>query len=211
VVRPRARADHRSRPGRLLAALLAVRRGLDTHVLDAVTRGRQPELVRALGATYHHDGLDAAVARCAPDVVIEATCVSSVVFGALAATAPYGIVCLTGVSSGGRRVEMDGTALNHELVLENDAVIGSVNANRRHFTAAAAALALADIAWLERLITRTVPLERAVEAFDVGTTTSRWSWRWTGPGLVEHRVGGVADQGAQHVLARPGGVLVALV
>lgn len=149
----------------LLAALLAVQRGLDTHVLDVVTRGPKPDLVRNLGATYHHDGLDAAVAGCAPDVVIEATGVSSVVFGALSATAQYGIVCLTGVSSGGRRIELDGSALNRELVLENDAVIGSVNANRRHFTAAAAALTLADPGWLERLITRRVPLERAGEAF----------------------------------------------
>ncbi|MDN5929624.1 MAG: glucose 1-dehydrogenase [Pseudonocardia sp.] len=150
----------------LLAALLSVQRGLDTHVLDVVADGPKPDLVRALGATYHHDGLDAAVAGCAPDVVIEATGVSSVVFGALAATAPYGIVCLTGVSSGGRTVELDGGALNREIVLENDAVIGSVNANRRHFTAAATALSLADPGWLQRLITRTLPLERASEAFD---------------------------------------------
>ncbi|RTL70004.1 MAG: theronine dehydrogenase [Pseudonocardiaceae bacterium] len=150
----------------LLAALLAVQRGLDTHVLDIVSRGPKPDLVRALGATYHHDGLDAAVASSAPDVVIEATGVSSVVFGALAATAPYGIVCLTGMSSGARRVELDGGGLNRELVLENDAVVGSVNANRRHFTAAAAALALADPGWLQRLISRRVPLERADEAFD---------------------------------------------
>ncbi|MDN5747791.1 MAG: glucose 1-dehydrogenase [Pseudonocardia sp.] len=150
----------------LLAALLAVQRGLDTHVLDVVADGPKPELVRALGATYHHDGLDAAVADGEPDVVIEATGVSSVVFGALAATAPYGIVCLTGVSSGGRPIELDGGALNRELVLENDAVIGSVNANRRHFTAAASALATADPAWLERLITRRLPLERADEAFE---------------------------------------------
>ncbi|MHA6783272.1 glucose 1-dehydrogenase [Pseudonocardia saturnea] len=149
----------------LLAALLSVQRGLDTHVLDVVASGPKPDLVRTLGATYHHDGLDAAVARSVPDVVIEATGVSSVVFGAMAATAPYGIVCLTGVSSGGRHIRVDGGDLNREIVLENDAVVGSVNANRRHFTAAAAALGIADADWLARLISRTVPLERAPEAF----------------------------------------------
>ena len=44
-------------------------------------------------------------------------------------------------------------------MLENDVVFGSVNANRRHYEAAAAALAAADRAWLERLITRRVPLD----------------------------------------------------
>ncbi len=37
----------------LLAALLGVQRGLDVHVLDRVESGSKPELVRALGATYH--------------------------------------------------------------------------------------------------------------------------------------------------------------
>ncbi|HEX2290749.1 MAG TPA: alcohol dehydrogenase catalytic domain-containing protein, partial [Pseudonocardiaceae bacterium] len=72
----------------LLAALLAVQRGLDTHVLDVVTHGRKPELVRALGATYHYDGVASATRAAEPDVVIEATGVASVVFDALAATAP---------------------------------------------------------------------------------------------------------------------------
>lgn len=152
----------------LLAALLAVQRGLDTHVLDVVTDGPKPDLVRALGATYHHDGLDAAVAHGEPDVVIEATGVSSVVFDAIGSTARYGIVCLTGVSEGGRRVRIDGGALNRDLVLENDAVIGSVNANHRHFAAAADALGHADPGWLEGLLTRRVPLERATEAFEAG-------------------------------------------
>ena len=49
--------------------------------------------------------------------------------------------------------------LNRDIVLENDVVFGSVNANRRHYEAAAAALAAADRSWLERLITRRVPLD----------------------------------------------------
>ena len=37
----------------LLAALLGKQRGLDVHVLDRVESGLKPDLVRALGATYH--------------------------------------------------------------------------------------------------------------------------------------------------------------
>ncbi len=69
-------------------------------------------------------------------------------------------MCLTGISSGGHRIELDAGVLNRDIVLENDVVFGSVNANRRHYEAAAAALAAADRAWLERLITRRVPLGR---------------------------------------------------
>jgi hypothetical protein len=52
------------------------------------------------------------------------------------------------------------------MVLENDVVFGSVNANRRHYEAAAAALMRADRSWLARLVTRRVPLERWEEALE---------------------------------------------
>jgi glucose 1-dehydrogenase len=51
-------------------------------------------------------------------------------------------------------------------VLENDIVFGSVNANLGHYQLAAQALAEADQAWLERLITRRVPLARFEEALE---------------------------------------------
>lgn len=152
----------------LLAALLGTRQGLDVHVLDRVTEGPKPDLVRKLGATYHHDDAATVAARLLPDVVIEATGAGSVVFDVLANTAAYGIVCLTGVSSGGRPLRLDAAALNRELVLENDAVLGSVNANRRHYRQAADALAGTDEAWLDALITRRVPLSRYAEAFEAG-------------------------------------------
>ena len=50
--------------------------------------------------------------------------------------------------------------------LRTDVVFGTVNANRAHYEAAAAALATADRGWLSRLITRRVPLDRWREAFE---------------------------------------------
>jgi threonine dehydrogenase-like Zn-dependent dehydrogenase len=152
-------------PVGLLAAMLGVQRGLDTHVLDRVTDGPKPAIAKALGATYHCSDIDEVAARLIPDVVIEATGAAAVVFGAIAGTATYGIVCLTGVSPAGRRLRIDAGGLNRELVLENDAVVGSVNANLRHYHQAADALASADKDWLASLITRRVPLNRAEEAF----------------------------------------------
>lgn len=150
----------------LLAALIGVQRGLDVHVLDLVTDGPKPDLVRDLGATYHHSSVEEIARAARPDVVLEATGVGQLVFDAMAVTSPYGVVCLTGVSSAGRRLSIDAGGLNRELVLENDVVVGSVNANLRHYRAAADALAAADPAWLERLITRRVPLEQAADAFE---------------------------------------------
>jgi glucose 1-dehydrogenase len=151
----------------LLAALLAVQRGLETHVLDVVTEGPKPQLVADLGASYHTGPPAEACADA--DVVIECTGVGSLVFDVIRCNAPGGIVCLTGISSGGREVALDAADVNRRLVLENDVVFGSVNANRRHYEHAAAALARADRArrdWLERLVTRRVPLERWAEALE---------------------------------------------
>jgi threonine dehydrogenase-like Zn-dependent dehydrogenase len=99
-----------------------------------------------------------------PDVIIECTGVASLVFDAMSHVGNGGVVCLTGVSSGGHTIEVDEGALNRSMVLENVAVVGSVNANRRHYEAAAAALAQADRSWLDRVVSRRVPLDRWAEA-----------------------------------------------
>nr|WP_306823473.1 alcohol dehydrogenase catalytic domain-containing protein [Streptomyces sp. JJ66] len=60
-------------PVGLLAALLGQQRGLEVHVLDRVTGGRKPELVRRLGGTYHSDDVESVLRAVRPDIVIEAT------------------------------------------------------------------------------------------------------------------------------------------
>jgi hypothetical protein len=53
-------------------------------------------------------------------------------------------------------------------------VFGSVNANRRHFDAASAALAAADPGWLARLVTARVPAAGNVAASgSAGTVLER--------------------------------------
>jgi threonine dehydrogenase-like Zn-dependent dehydrogenase len=148
----------------LLAALLGVHRDLDVHVLDRVTEGPKVDAVTALGATYHHDPVADIAEKLQPDIVIEATGAAPVVFDAIAHTAAYGITCLTGVSTPGRRISVDAGATNREIVLDNDVVIGSVNANLRHYAAAADALAKTDVTWLHQLITRRVPLKNFADA-----------------------------------------------
>ncbi|MDA8360102.1 MAG: glucose 1-dehydrogenase [Actinomycetota bacterium] len=148
----------------LLAALIGVQRGMDVHVIDQMASGLKPDLVRALGAQYHTGSI--ADACSGPDVVIECTGVSSLVLDAMEHVGPGGVVCLTGVSSGGRTIQVDEGALNRSMVLSNEAVVGSVNANRRHYEAAAAALAQADRGWLERVVSRKVALAHWSDALE---------------------------------------------
>jgi threonine dehydrogenase-like Zn-dependent dehydrogenase len=135
----------------LLAALIGKQRGLEIHVLDRVESGPKPELVRALGATYHTGTVEGIGFE--PDVIVECTGVGQIIADSIHWIAAGGVVCLTGIGTGGRPsvATADVAAL---AVLKNNVIVGSVNANKRHWYKAGEALARADRKWLERLITR---------------------------------------------------------
>ena len=147
----------------LLAALMARQRGLETHVLDRVPDGPKPDLVAALGATYHTGKV--CDVGFEPDIIVECTGVAAVVMDSMEVIGPDGIVCLTGVSAPGKHLLVDGGAINRALVLENNVVFGTVNANRRHWQLAAGALLAADPHWLAGLISRRVPLADFADAY----------------------------------------------
>jgi glucose 1-dehydrogenase len=136
----------------LLAALFAKQRGLEIHVLDRVESGPKPELVRALGATYHTGS--ATSVGFEPDVIIECTGVGQVIADSIRTIGAGGIICLTGVGSGGITSGIAAADVAAEMVLRNNVIVGSVNANKRHWYKAGEALARADRSWLARLITR---------------------------------------------------------
>ena len=146
----------------LLAALIGRQRGLDVHVLDRMDSGAKPELVRALGATYH-SGTIAGVGF-QPDIIVECTGVGQVITDAIQAVGAGGVVCLTGVGSGGRTTGLPTADVAAAVVLQNNVVVGSVNANKRHWYRAGQVLSRADHAWLGRLITRREPPEAFMRA-----------------------------------------------
>ena len=146
----------------LLAALVAVQHGLEVHVLDRVSTGLKPELVRALGATFHSGAVSELPFE--PEVIVECTGVGQVIADSLRKVGAGGIVCLTGVGTGGRTTGFSAADVAATMVLRNNVVVGSVNANKRHWYRASEVLARADRTWLSRLITRREPPERFLPA-----------------------------------------------
>src|SRR4029079_10138122 len=146
------------------AALMGKQRGLDVHVLDHNKGGPKEAIVRDLGAVYHNDA--STLKHLGPDVLMECTGAATVIRDCLGAGAPDGIVCLTGVTEPGKTCDLDIGRLNRKMVLDNETVFGSVNANRRHYQMAAEALARADKRWLARLITRRGALQNWREALE---------------------------------------------
>jgi glucose 1-dehydrogenase len=150
----------------LLAALLGVQREYDVHVVDQVRSGPKPELVRSLGATYHHDTADLDRFAGGFDAVVE--CSGGLVAEAFRLTARSGALCLVSSAHGDAGDPLDVGELSRAMVGGNRSFLGIVSSNRRHFEAGQVALQGADRAWLDALLTPVVSLEDYRNAFDAG-------------------------------------------
>ena len=148
----------------LLAALAATQLGLKVHVLDKAEAGFKADLVRELGATYHAGSV--ADIPFGPDAIIECTGVGQLIHDSIGKIGANGIVCLTGIGHGSAVMKTGTADLAAAAVLRNNVVVGSVNANKRHWYKAAQTLAHADRAWLSKLITRRETPENFMRALD---------------------------------------------
>lgn len=154
----------------LLGALALRLRGADVHGLDVVdVATARPQWLIAIGGKYVDgrqvaaDEVDRTVGPM--DLIFESTGVASLEFNLLDALAPSGVYVLTGIPGGDRPLEIPGAELIRELVLDNQAMVGSVNAARDHYQLAVDDLAHAALLWgdrLEQLIThRYLPADYA--------------------------------------------------
>jgi threonine dehydrogenase-like Zn-dependent dehydrogenase len=132
------------------------------------------EIVEALGATYV-DSRETPVAAIPDafepmDLVFEATGYPRHAVETVEALAPGGVGALLGVPEDWE-LEVDAGRLHREMVLDNKALVGSVNSNRRHL--ATASERLADLpGWLvDRVVTGVYPPERLAAAFADDDTT----------------------------------------
>ncbi|MCA1840938.1 MAG: glucose 1-dehydrogenase [Actinobacteria bacterium] len=170
----------------LMATMLLRSRGYDVYTLDVVERDSlRAQMVEACGAHYVKGDEEPLSALCARvggiDLIVEATAVAQIVFDAIDAIGPNGVVCLTGVSAGSRSLQIPADKLNLEMVLDNKVVFGTVNANRRYFEAAVQDLQTFEKMWpglCSKVITRRVPFDAFEEALtprpgiDVKSTVS---------------------------------------
>src|SRR5205085_3984258 len=114
--------------------------------LEVVTMGLDEapylnsELVEAIGATYVSTG-GRSIAEIAGDhgrfdLIFEATGFSPLVFEAMRLLlGKNGVIVLSSVTGGSRRVEVPADAINLDFVLGNKLMVRTVNANREHFEA----------------------------------------------------------------------------
>jgi threonine dehydrogenase-like Zn-dependent dehydrogenase len=150
-------------PVGLLAALFGAEQGLDVHVFDRIDDGIKPKLVRDLGANYHTDRISDVPE---PEIIIDCTGAATLIVEAISAVAANGIVCLAGLSTGQPAVTVPSKLFGSEMVLRNKVLFGTVNANRTHYETAIRVLETANQNWLQRLVTRQVPLSRWQSAFE---------------------------------------------
>jgi glucose 1-dehydrogenase len=148
----------------LLAALIGKQAGLDVHVLDRVTSGTKVDLVKALGATYHSTSVSHVDFE--PDIIIECTGVGQVIAESILKVGAGGIVCLTGVGRGGAAAGAAIADVAAAAVLRNNVIVGSVNANKRHWYKAGQVLARADRQWLAGLVTRREKPQHFMQALE---------------------------------------------
>jgi len=148
----------------LLATLVLKLRGI-----EVITFGKTPrpylnsDLIEALGAEYVSTNdtsvHDYAAKNGAFDLVFEATGYSPIVFDAMQSIAKNGVLVLSSITGGDRKIEVPADKINLDFVLGNKVMVGTVNANREYFESgvkdmSAAVLEYGD--WLSRLLTHPV-------------------------------------------------------
>jgi threonine dehydrogenase-like Zn-dependent dehydrogenase len=175
VWRPRTAAVMGTGTLGLLASLVLRLRGLDVTAF-----GRTPtpylnaRLLEAIGARYVNTAersiTEVAAASGPYDLIFEGTGSSAVVFESLQAVAKNGVLVLTSITGGNKRLEVAADRINLEFVLGNKVMVGSVNASRENFETGVRDMSQAEAeypGWLQQLLTDPVRgLDNYRELFD---------------------------------------------
>ena len=174
VWRPRCAAVIGTGTIGLLGALVLRLRGLEVVAFGKTPKpSKNAALLEAIGARYVTTG-ELTVAQGARefgafDLILEGSGFSPLVFDAMQGLAKNGVLVLTSVTGGDRKIEVPADKLNLEFVLGNRVMVGSVNASREYFEAGVRDMAHGESAypgWLSQLLTHPVKgLERHGELF----------------------------------------------
>jgi len=148
----------------LLATLILRLRGLEVYTIARRPPPRLPaEIVAAMEATYvstEQTPIRELVEKTGrPDIIMEATGASEVVFEGMEILNHNGVLILHSVTGGEKHVKVPADRINMEWVLGNKLLVGSVNANREHFESGIRDLALGEVMYpgtIERILTSPV-------------------------------------------------------
>lgn len=172
----------------LLAAFGLELRGATIWGLDIVDRdSKRVRILEQLGGRYidgrKTDAMDIDDQCGEVDFIFEAAGVPSLGFQLIDALGINGIYVMTGIPGDNRPVCMMGAELMKQMVLKNQAIIGSVNASVEHFGVAVRDLELSRYRWgnlIDQVITRRMGYDKFQEAIDLRTqddikTVIEWS------------------------------------
>ncbi len=159
-------------PVGLLAAMILRLRGAEVFGLDIVDENTaRPKWLVSIGGKYIDgrkvpaDRVDDVIGPM--DMILEAAGIASLDFSLLDALATNGVFVLTGIPGGDRPLQISGASLMRKLVLQNQVIVGSVNAARDHYQMAVDDLTHANLRWnnhAEKLITHVYPFSDFAEA-----------------------------------------------
>lgn len=134
----------------LLTTLILRLRGMEVYTL---ARGAAPnlkaEIAEGMGAHYVSTASkslqELAEETGKPDLIIEATGNSAIAFECMQVLGHNGCIVWTSITGGERKIDVPSDAVNLNWVLGNKMLVGSVNANFRHFESGISDLALGDV------------------------------------------------------------------
>ena len=135
--------------------------------------GSRAQLAEASGARYVSTAVTPLAALGEEvggfDLVIEAAGSAQVMAEALGLLGRNGVACVLGIDPRHQTVGIEGRVLALDMIIQNRVLFGSVNAQRRDWEAAVAALDAVRRRWpaaLAEFVGLRVPLDRFQEAFD---------------------------------------------
>ncbi len=148
----------------LLSTLILRLRGMEVYT---VARGTKPnlkaEIAEGLGATYISTSetslKELASKHGKPDLIIEATGSSKIAFECMELLGHNGCMVWTSITGGKNTVNVPSDQVNLHWVLGNKLLVGSVNANFRHFESGISDLALGEVTYpgvIEKILTNPV-------------------------------------------------------
>lgn len=157
-------------PVGLLGAMALVIAGFDVTVYSRThSHSDKDEIVDEIGArfipaeTFSVEQMAKEVGRI--DLVYEAVGAASVAFDVIKTLGPNGVFIFTGVPGRKAPIEMDADFIMKDIVLNNQVILGSVNAGPDSFEAAIRDLGIFRARWpdaLSKVITGRFPIDEAV-------------------------------------------------